>query len=301
MIKSILDFRLNIDDEFQGWILLFVTITIVWLLCLPCYCAGLSFAPARRFAAWLSGQLPVFYIFMGAFTVAWLFLVLKWLPDWNFPRYMQVVLAFFGFLVGHVLKYATSVAMIAAFCVAVTFKDRIALILGLDHTTLFKCKMRDCLTCWNPHRFKPIELNVWKVEDLFSGDLFAANNVYVEFYLGYNEPVRTRVHNNAGSGCLLKESLQVNYDEGDEDEKLFIFVRNQQVMGAWELARAELPSQKLRELLRDSSRGPLQWEAGVFGEPISLHPRGRLWLRASPVTEEDYVVGTLMQDLVTSC
>ncbi|CAJ1373577.1 unnamed protein product [Effrenium voratum] len=95
----------------------------------------------------------------------------------------------------------------------VAFKERIALMLGLDHKQIFNCKARDCMSCFTANRFKAIELLIWKVEDLPSADLFAANNVFVEVYLGYNETTRTRVHNNAGSDCIFKESVQLNFDE----------------------------------------------------------------------------------------
>ncbi|OLP79979.1 hypothetical protein AK812_SmicGene39660 [Symbiodinium microadriaticum] len=32
---QVLDYRLNIDAEYQGWILIFTTITCAWLFCLP--------------------------------------------------------------------------------------------------------------------------------------------------------------------------------------------------------------------------------------------------------------------------
>merc|ERR1719282_26268 len=138
-------------------------------------------------------------------------------------------------LAKHLLKFAASIVIIVVFCIAVAFKERIALMLGLDHQILFKCKFRDCLHCWSGAYIRPIELYVWKVEDLSSADFFSANNVFLEFYLGHNEPMRTRVHNNAGSSCVVKETMQLNFDEDDDDEILYIFVRNQKVMGKQDL------------------------------------------------------------------
>ena len=45
-----------------------------------------------------------------------------------------------------------------------------------------------------------------KVEDVRSGHMFNANDLFVEMYMGFNEPVKTRVHNNAGSSCVFKET-----------------------------------------------------------------------------------------------
>eukprot|EP00435_Cladocopium_sp_Y103_P060543 s428_g22.t1 len=395
---QVLHYRADIDEEYQGWILIFTTITCVWLFCLPCYCAGMSSPRARKFASWMSQRLPAFYFCMFFFNVALMYLVIEWLPDWTFPMYVGVLVKSFGWLAGHALKWATSLAMIIAFCfvvdckplyrlltffglharsrcseiprtamahrlalllvvsvgaevleinpwapedaamlppsrhtstlnrllfsgnartamgggaeqwmvafcaswwepceelhvifeqlaakwqgklntqdrdfiakvrfatvdcatdkvlcneeqeilgessksgpvrsasdadytvdmvllalalcivlrLLVAFKERIALTLGLDHKQIFNCKMRDCLSCFTANRFRPIELLIWKVEDLPSSDIFHANNVFIEAYLGYNETMRTRVHNNAGSDCILKESVQLNFDE----------------------------------------------------------------------------------------
>ncbi|CAE7672931.1 RHM1 [Symbiodinium pilosum] len=287
----VLEYRLDIDSEYQGWILIFTTLTCAWLFCLPCYCAGMSSPGARRMAAWISQRLPYFYTFMTLFNALLMYLVIQWLPNWTFTQYLGVLAKSAGWTFGHVLKWATSLAMIIAFGVVVAFKERIALMLGLDHKQLFNCKAKDCLNCWSTARFRPIELLIWKVEDLASSDLFHANHVFVEAYMGYNETMRTRVHNNAGSDCILKESMQLNFDEDDEDEKLFLFVQNQKVMGAQELARVEVSSASVKDLLKDSEklRGPqqvMQWDANYFPKSFPLIPRGQIWISAVPVEDE---------------
>jgi len=302
VIKSIWDFQLNIHPEFQGWILCFATVTAVFFFCLPCYCAGLSFAPARRFAAWLSQRLPTFYFFISIFNFVFLVLVVQWLPDWTMMEYIAKVGKGLGGTLKHLIDCAYSIAIIAAFCIAVAFKDRIAQLLGFDHKTLFRFKVRDCLTCMGSSRFKPIELAVWKVEDLKSADPFLANNVFVEFFLGYNERITTRVHNNAGSSCALKEQLQLNFDEDDEEEILYIFVRNQKVMGTSDLARGEVPAGKLKSMVHKGARSygeMMRWTDEFFSEPIQLIPRGTLWLRAAPIVDEDFN-HSLMHEL-TAC
>lgn len=286
-VNAVVDYRLNIDVEYQGWILIFASMTAIWLFCLPCYCAGMSWTPARKFASWISQRLPFFYTFMTVVNVLFLYLVIAWLPDYDFPQYMAACVKMLGWTVGHLLKWATSIVLIIAFAVAVAFKDRIALMLGLDHKQLFNCKARDCLTCFTTTRFRPIELLIWKVEDLPSADLFNANNVFVEIFMGYNETMKTRVHNNAGSDCILKETVQLNFDEDDDEEKLFIFIRNQQVMGAQELARAEIGTEQLKSLVqRGPADGTYAWNKDVFRDPISLVPRGRIWLKAVDVDDE---------------
>lgn len=286
LIKSIKDFRINIDPEFQGWILCFATVTAVFFFCLPCYCAGLSFAPSRKFAQWLSQRLPYFYAFMSIFNLVFIYLVVEWLPDWTMTAYIQALMKACVGGGQKLIGCATSILIIAAFCIVVAFKDRIAQLLGFDYQTVFRFKLRDC-TCFGGSRFRPIELAVWKVEDLRSQDPFSANNVFVEFYLGYNEKVATRVHNNAGSSCTLKELMQLNFDENDEEETLYIFVKNQKVVGTFELARAEISALELRDMVHRAGTNHLRWSSDCFlAKP--LIPRGTLYLRASPIMDEDH-------------
>mmetsp|Transcript_92139 Transcript_92139/g.192644 ORF Transcript_92139/g.192644 Transcript_92139/m.192644 type:complete len:300 (-) Transcript_92139:308-1207(-) len=286
---NVLKLRLNIDPEFQGWVLVFATVTAIWIFCLPCYCAGLSWVAARRFASRL--HLPTFYAVAGVINVAFIGLVLLWLPDWDLNSYIQSLVKCTIGTLQRVLSCASSLTIVFAFAFAVAFKDRIAKLLGMDHKTLFRCKLRDFTTCFGPSRFQPIELTVWKVDDLPSADPFAANNVFIEFYLGYNEPMRTRVHNNAGSGCTIKESMQLNFDEDDLDETLYIFVKDQKVVGTLELARAEIPTDQLRKMVAKSRHfgyaGRPAYTEDIYSEPIQLIPRGQIWLRVAPIEDED--------------
>mmetsp|Transcript_68076 Transcript_68076/g.197256 ORF Transcript_68076/g.197256 Transcript_68076/m.197256 type:complete len:302 (-) Transcript_68076:153-1058(-) len=299
LLKRVLDYRLEVHEEVQGWILLFATVTAIFLFCLPCYCAGLSCTPARKFAQWLGRRLPSFYLFMAGFNFVFMYLVVTWMPDWTFAQYVKTLAKTVASCLKHLLDGASSIAIIAAFCFALAFKDRIAQLFGFDHKTLFRCKVRDCFMCFG-ERFRPIELGIWKVEDLQSADPFTANNVFIEFFLGYNEPTSTRVHNNAGSGCLIKQVVQLNFDADDDEEVLFIFVKNQKVMGTSVLGRAEITAEKLAEMVRCgrfAGQGGVRWSPEFFPEPISLMPRGKLWLRAAPLDEEGGE--SLLQELTT--
>lgn len=290
VLTKILGFHLDIDKEYQGWILIFASMTAIWLFCLPCYCAGMSWAPSRKFASWVSQRLPVFYVFITLINGTWIFLVIQWLPDYTFANYLGIVAKCMGWMAAHMLKWAASLVMIIGFAIVVAFKERIALLLGVDHKQIFNCKARDCLSCWGSSRFRAIEILIWKVEDLPSADLFSANNIFVEMYLGYNETMHTRVHNNAGSDCIIKESAHLNFDEDDSDEKLVLFVRNQQVVGAQELARKEFSAEELQKLLAKARGSPEQrvaWNNESFDGPIQLMPRGRIWLKVMPVEVEE--------------
>merc|ERR1719399_1313450 len=109
--------------------------------------------------------------------------------------------------------------------------------------------------------------------------------------------MRTRVHNNAGAACVLKETMQLNFDPDDE-EPLLLFVKNQKVMGASELGRLTLEASsgaknEISDMIRDSksrarSRGIPEWDENNF-QPKKLMPRGKIWLRVSAVDGQDDV------------
>lgn len=188
------------------------------------------------------------------------------------------------------MAYSMSIALLIMAFFAFVFKERVAVILGIDHHYLVRFKFRDLLHCLKgSSRFKAIRLNVYKVEDLPSS-YFLANNLYVEFFLGYNQPVKTRVHSNAGSGCIIKESVQLNYDENDDGDSLLIFVKNQKALYTHVLARKEIPADQLRKLVRGEQAqfGPQSWEPEHFQEQDALRliSQGKLWLTVTLVTDE---------------
>jgi hypothetical protein len=306
LVKKIIEYRLDVDVEFQGWILIFATITAIWIFCMPCYCAGLQSSWARRLAKWLSLRLPQFFAVAALVNGVIMFLIITWLPDWDYGDYIKALLGAVLWTIGHVMKFMDSIVLIVAFLFVVIFKDRIAMIIGLDHTRLFRFKLRDCLNCFQTTRFTPIELIMYKAEDLPAADLLTANNVFVEVWgLGYNEGMKTRVHNNAGSSCILKETVHLNFDEGDEDDNMTIFVKHQGLMmGAHDLARVELTSKQVKEYMQESNRrlphqAGLKWEEEHF-VMLRLNPRGSLYFRINPVEEETHRErGGFVKDLTT--
>jgi hypothetical protein len=290
VVEHVIKFRLDIDEEFQGWILMFASMTVVFLFCLPCYCAGLSYPWARALAARCRQSMPTFFVVMALINGTAMFLIITWLPDWGYSDYIKAVARFAAWFITHLLKGLSSIIIIVAAIFVIAFKDRILLLLGLDHHQLFKFKLRDCMSCFGQTRFRPVDLSILKVEDLAAGDIFSANNVFIEVHLGYNEPQCTRVHINAGSSCMIKESLQLNYDEEDEDDHMQIFIKNQKMVGAGGLARLELTADQVKDLesasRKKGSDPNMRWEENAF-EPMRLYPHGTIWLRVTPVDEED--------------
>jgi hypothetical protein len=217
-----------------------------------------------------------------------LFLIVTWLPDWGYSDYAKMLAKGLLFLAKHAMKFATSLAIIIVFVFVVVFKDRFAKVLGLDYKTTFRCKLRDLCPGGSPSR--AIELVIYKVEDLKAASVFSPNNVFVETHFGYNQPMTTRVHNNAGSSCILKERIQLNFDPEEDEETLYLFVKNQKVVGTSELCHIEFSTEELLDLEKESKekkRGGGDWTDGSFIDRTMI-PRGRLFFRIEPITDEDY-------------
>lgn len=189
------------------------------------------------------------------------------------------------------------------------FKDRILETLGVDHPEMVIGEFRDWATMWSMKRFYPIELFIWKVDGLPGLHLHQFNDVFVEVSCGYNNTMRTRVHPKAGHNCILKESLQLNFDHFDTDTRLHISIRNQDVMGATDIASIQLGAKQVKRFL-EMGPGELQasqrtlgwgtmsgaapnsaWQDSRF-TPIDLIPAGQIFLRFQPVQDEDKIRGT---------
>merc|ERR1712032_82606 len=99
----------------------------------------------------------------------------------------------------------------------------------------------------------------------------------------------------AGSRCVVKQKMQLNFDEHDE-ETLTIFVRNQNVVGSTELGRAEIVTQELQSMIeKPSSMHDPEWGRNAlsvwpsyhvarFGYRHGLSRRRGSWRRCSPST-----------------
>jgi len=297
MVKKVMAYRLDVDEEFQGWILVFSTMTCFWLMLLPCYCAGLKSTCARRCAQKIALRPKMFYIFMFVVCNVLMYLIVTWLPDWEYADYLKAVSSTLKAVLGTMLHSIESIAIIlvAVFCIA--FKDRIAMMLGVDHKQIFRVKTRDVMSCFQGSRFQMLELAFLRVEDLSAGDMFQANNVFIEVWMGYNEGLKTRVHNNAGSACVLRQTLQLNYDEADEDEQLLILVKNQKMIGAGELGRLTLPAEKIRTVVEGCAGKP--GGNSNWGDDKSFHvedllPRGRIYFTLKPCDEESHASESML-------
>jgi len=276
LVKSIWNFRLNVSSEYQGWILIFATLTAFWVYCLPCYCAGLQFAWARRWAVSIQQRLPIFLFFATFVNAGMIVLVVTWLPDWGYGDYIKCMTKGALYVVQNLMKSIVSIAMLAVFVFVIVFKDKFLKLAGIDQATMFRFRLRDMFG----KNTRAISLEIYKVEELPAAQAFAPNNVFVEVNLGYNEPMKTRVHNNAGSSCILKEKIQLNFDQDEDEEQLRIFVKNQKLMGSGELGRIEMSAIEITDIEK-ACRGNQQCHVA------KLIPRGVIHFRIEPVEEEE--------------
>ena len=87
-----------------------------------------------------------------------------------------------------------------------------------------------------------------QVDDLPSGPMLKPNDVFVECHLGSNEPCRTRVHNNAGSNCIIKETFQLNVDLNRPEATMSLFIKDQSLIASSVLARLSLSTKELMNI-----------------------------------------------------
>lgn len=193
----------------------------------------------------------------------------------------------------------------AAFIVLVflwKFKDRILETIGVDNPQMVIGEFRDWATMWSMKRFYPIELFIWKVEGLPALHLHQANDVFMQVDSGYNVSMKTRVHLRAGHGCTFKESMQINFDQYDTDTRLYISVKNQDVMGSTDIASVQLGAVQVQRLIEPDTLQPTQrtigwgttsgrtensaWSESRF-TPIDLIPAGKIFVRFQPVRDDE--------------
>lgn len=182
------------------------------------------------------------------------------------------------------------------------FKDRILETIGVDNPQMVIGEFRDWATCWSMKRFTPVEMYIWKVEGLPAVHLHQANDVFVQIDCGYNVSMKTRVHLRAGHTCTFKESMQFNFDRYDMDTRLYISVKNQDVLGSTDICSKQLGADQVYRSLEPHTLQPAQrtigwgttrgdtentaWSESRF-KAIDLIPAGRMWVRFQPVADEE--------------
>ncbi len=272
----------NFPIEYQDWLLLAYSFAFIFALLFPYWLAGLPYSEARSMAAQINRRLPLYLLTVVAGGVFLFFIIIAICPDWTTEEYFQYVGVGFSELGRHLGVFASSSVILLSFFLIFILRERIKILLGIEHIYVFKCSTRECLSCFllsAPSR--PIEVYIYKVEELPSASLMSANDLYVELGLGSNEKVRTRVRKAAGSSSVIKELLQLNYDDSEEDDKLVISCKHQDVILASDIASLELSSMDINQIIAVNDV-----------QQFRLFPQGKIWLSINYVEDDEANGGT---------
>lgn len=137
------------------------------------------------------------------------------------------LIAFVEKVLAQLENVLTEIGLLIGIYVAYTMKGRFIKLLGLE-TQMMRCDMRDVLTCFSMSRYDVIEVCLWKVDNLLAG--FGNRDLYIHVVLGYNEPHNTRPHNNVHTSFAVRERMQLNYDPADDQQRLAIIVKEQEIV-----------------------------------------------------------------------
>lgn len=281
-------FRLDISVEYQDWILVGMCFLIVGLWSLPCITSRMHSKCTKDFTKWVYTRVHVFYWTIAYLSLFLVMFTIGVLPDWTVDEFGQYLELFVKWVLEHLVKAITSCTIIFGFLIVYKFRERVLVAAGMEHIRLFRWNWHDPLGLSSKRR--PIEVFMWKVDGLLSsgGKMMKANDVYLECYLGDNEPMRTRVHNNAGRGCVVKESVQLNIDENCPTELLHILVKDQSLLASSEVARLVLSTAELCGIEDQTGkrRSGFTYSQEYF-VPLSLSPSGQIWIAAAPVDDLD--------------
>lgn len=296
-------FRLDINTEYQDWILVASCVFLTTIWCLPCLCGSMKNTVTKRFTSCVYTRLHSFFYVTTCINLTILMFTIAILPDWTVDEFVVYLAAFISWVLIHLQKLIYSMGIMFGFFLLLRFRERIMVAAGMEHMTLIRFSWKEMLGMTGKKR--PVEIYIWKIDDLESarGKLVKPNDVYVECHMGFNEPMRTRVHNNAGSACIVKESFQLNIDESSSSSLMTLLVKDQSLLTSAEIARLILSTRELCGIEEQTGKRQmaLSYDEHCF-VPLKLFPRGKIWLAISPVDDVDEERAPLMnEDALVTC
>lgn len=298
-------FRLDIDVEYQDWLLIVACCVMIACCLIPCICGRMRNWVSKKFSSWVYTRLHIFFCTITYINLMILMTTITVLPDWTLNTFFQHLIKFFMWFLEYMEHVITSAMILIGFYLLYKFFDRISYATGLEHVTFFRWSWREFIGLGVKRR--PIELFVWKITDLRSATskVMKANDIFLECMFGANEPMRTRVHNNAGTGCQIKESFQLNLDQGALNTTMTLLVKDQTMVASTELARVKVST---RELLCIEDQTGKRHSEFMYDEEyfvrLSLMPQGNIWIALSPVedgNEENRPLMTDGDELLVTC
>mmetsp|Transcript_25373 Transcript_25373/g.45986 ORF Transcript_25373/g.45986 Transcript_25373/m.45986 type:complete len:336 (+) Transcript_25373:139-1146(+) len=297
--------RLDVSVEYQDWILVAMCILLVAIWCLPCICGRMRNSMSRSFSSWVYTRLHVFFCIVTYLNIFILMFTIGVLPDWTANEFVLYVVKFTDWTLIHVQKLITSLTILFGFFLLFRFRQRIALAAGLEHITVFRFNWRDIVGLGV--RRRPVEIFIWKTEGLQSsaGKVLKANDIFVECHMGHNEPMRTRVHNNAGSQANIRESFQLNVDESAPDTLMTLFIKDQALLANSELARLTLSTREICGIEDQTGKRRSTFAySEEFFLPLNLSPSGTIWVAVAPVDDggrDEERAPLIQEDSLVTC
>mmetsp|Transcript_31629 Transcript_31629/g.69296 ORF Transcript_31629/g.69296 Transcript_31629/m.69296 type:complete len:355 (+) Transcript_31629:34-1098(+) len=288
-------FRLDIDTQFQDWILVGMSVAVVMLWMLPVLagqCRDVRLCSS--FQKWTHMHSQTWMCLITLLNLVVIFNTVNVLPDWTMDSYIRYCFRFFWWWVEHLPKFLISFAILLVLYILWMFKDRVVTALGIDYLTFVRFPSFTDILTLKPIRSKystvPVELLIWKVDEVQAASWVGVNSVFVEAHLGLNQPVSTRIYHNLGNKGELKATLQLNLDL-TEKAQLWIIVKAAAFPASQEIARLEKPIEveELKHRLKESTDAEnFEWNEGHFFAQ-TLEPSGQIWVRLSrlPAASDD--------------
>ncbi|KAF4671901.1 hypothetical protein FOL47_001122 [Perkinsus chesapeaki] len=237
-------------------------------------------------------------------------------PDWTFDQYFQYGGRFAAWLFEHVPKAMVSLAIMFVFYILYRMRAQLGAALGLEEPSAcewFTVIGGDPLE-WLPRELSGLLQSIERPshdavrQDLGSGtertqlpSIVKSNDLFCEIRFGSNEIMRTRTYNNIGSRCSLRSALQLNVDTSHKGSSLVILVKSHTGAMSPELCRLSLSQREVIDLESNclaycdttepalyasqiTGTAGFKW-ADSFFEEYHMIPRGRIWLRLSPIQD----------------
>lgn len=296
-------FRLDIDVEYQDWILIAAVMLAVGIMLLPFVCGRMRNSCSRSFSRLVYTHIHIFFMWAIYFDLFFLMITIGVLPDWSVNQFLERLILFITWVLVHLQKLIVSVGILCGFVLIVRFRDRLLMAAGMEHITIFRYSWKEFFGFHGKRR--PVEIFIWKVDKLSSNmKKVKANDIYIECHLGHNEPMRTRVHNNAGSSCNIRESFQVNIDENATGALMTLLVKDQSIATSSELGRLMLSTRELFGIEDQTGKRRVDFEYSEDSfVALELSPSGKIWIAIAPVNEidEDERMPLMQEDRLLLC
>lgn len=185
---------------------------------------------SRRLSRILAPYLR-YYCFFVIFTSIGIFLYVLTVTNIRLSMVFLTLIDMVEAILNITKKVVTDVAVVVGVLLLYAYRARLAILFGLEGQQLVRADWRDVATCFSLSRFEVIELSIWKVEDL-PPSWGIVRTAFCQVVNGYNEPMNTRPIDigRDGTSFTLKETFQLNYDPEDDQTKMSLVIRKQEIL-----------------------------------------------------------------------